>query len=218
MDLPNAETQRRRRANIAPRMRDLPTRKRPHFRGASRRQYRPAPTGRRSAVNLASGHIDCTGLGTLAFGLARLASATLHRAPVPRRLVGIRTEGGTPRGFGPDPHRRRGRASARRFGLPCSPIPTWTRRSRPTGRKRWNGSLSSTQTLSFSDLVMPRMDGFELLRHLKECGDLTPAIPAAINARLDRRRSTSVPAGVWVGIPAIPPAMSASPTRSSFHV
>src|ERR1035441_8825513 len=38
-------------------------------------------------------------------------------------------------------------------------------------------------------------------------------IPAAIRARLDRRRSTSAPAGVCVRIPAIPPTVSASPTR-----
>src|ERR1039458_1615533 len=59
--------------------------------------------------------------------------------------------------------------------LPCFPIVTLTRRSRATGRKRWNGSLPSTQTSSLR-MVMPRMDGFELLRHLKERGDLTPAI------------------------------------------
>jgi hypothetical protein len=42
-------------------------------------------------------------------------------------------------------------------------------------------------------------------------------IPAAINARFDRRRSTSAPAGVWVRIPAIPPTVRAIPTRCSFH-
>ncbi len=42
-------------------------------------------------------------------------------------------------------------------------------------------------------------------------------IPAAINARLERRWSTSAPAGVWVRMPAIPPRVSAIPTRYSFR-
>jgi hypothetical protein len=42
-------------------------------------------------------------------------------------------------------------------------------------------------------------------------------IPVVINARLDRRRSTRAPAGVWVRIPAIPPTVRAIPTRCSFH-
>jgi len=44
------------------------------------------------------------------------------------------------------------------------------------------------------------------------------ATPTPTSARFDRRKSTSPPAGVWVRIPAIPPAVSASPTRSSFHL
>jgi hypothetical protein len=38
------------------------------------------------------------------------------------------------------------------------------------------------------------------------------------SARFDRRRSPSPPAGVCARIPAIPPTVSASPTRSSFHL
>jgi len=42
-------------------------------------------------------------------------------------------------------------------------------------------------------------------------------IPAAINARLARSRSTSAPAGACVRIPAMPPTVSVMPTLCSFH-
>jgi hypothetical protein len=42
-------------------------------------------------------------------------------------------------------------------------------------------------------------------------------ITVAINARFDRRRSASAPAGVWVRISAMPPTVRAIPTRCSFH-
>jgi hypothetical protein len=44
------------------------------------------------------------------------------------------------------------------------------------------------------------------------------ATATATSARFDRRKSTSAPDGVCVRIPAIPPTVSASPTRSSSHL
>ena len=41
-----------------------------------------------------------------------------------------------------------------------------------------------------TDLVMPRMDGFELLRHLKERGDLTPAIVLTGFGSMEKALST----------------------------
>src|SRR6478752_2200512 len=41
-----------------------------------------------------------------------------------------------------------------------------------------------------ADLVMPRMDGFELLRKLKDRGDLTPAIALTGFGSIDKALST----------------------------
>ncbi len=44
------------------------------------------------------------------------------------------------------------------------------------GQEALERLLSFNADVIVADLVMPRMDGFELLSHLKERGDLTPAI------------------------------------------
>ncbi|MGO9256948.1 MAG: sigma-54-dependent transcriptional regulator [Bryobacteraceae bacterium] len=44
------------------------------------------------------------------------------------------------------------------------------------GREALERLTAFSADVIVADLVMPRMDGFELLRHLKERGDLTPAI------------------------------------------
>src|ERR1017187_8679228 len=44
------------------------------------------------------------------------------------------------------------------------------------GREALERLPSLNADVVVTDLVMPRMDGFELLRHLKDRGDLTPAI------------------------------------------
>jgi DNA-binding NtrC family response regulator len=46
----------------------------------------------------------------------------------------------------------------------------------PDGREALERLATFNADVIVSDLVMPRMDGFELLRHLREHGDLTPAI------------------------------------------
>jgi CheY-like chemotaxis protein len=49
-----------------------------------------------------------------------------------------------------------------------------------------------------ADLVMPRMDGFELLRYLKDRGDLTPAIALTGFGSMEKALSmTSRRSGTW---------------------
>jgi hypothetical protein len=59
-----------------------------------------------------------------------------------------------------------------------------------------------------------RNDGKDAIESAPIANAITPA---AISARLDLRRSTNAPAGVCATIPAMPPMVSASPTRCSFH-
>ena len=59
---------------------------------------------------------------------------------------------------------------------PCFPIAILRRRLQIDGQQALERLASFSADVIVSDLVMPRMDGFELLRHLKERGDLTPTI------------------------------------------
>ena len=60
--------------------------------------------------------------------------------------------------------------------LPCFPSLTLRRRWRPTGRKRWNGSLLSTRTSSSRIWSCRAWTASNCSGSLKERGDLTPAI------------------------------------------
>ena len=59
---------------------------------------------------------------------------------------------------------------------PCSPSATSISQVAADGQEALERLTAFNADVIVSDLVMPRMDGFELLRHLKERGDLTPAI------------------------------------------
>jgi len=59
---------------------------------------------------------------------------------------------------------------------PCSPMITIETQVAADGQEALERLTAVNADVIVSDLVMPRMDGFELLRQLKEHGDLTPAI------------------------------------------
>jgi hypothetical protein len=57
----------------------------------------------------------------------------------------------------------------------------------------------------------------EGLNAIRSAPIANPNTPAAISARLHLSRSTKAPAGVCDTMPAIPPIVSARPTRCSFQ-